>query len=622
MANQNTFNNFNLNTDGYAAFDALSLRNLIITRLNSNNIFTDQNFEGSNISSIIDIIAYSYHVLLFYLNQTSSESSFTGAELYENINKIVKLLNYKPIGNQTSILSFEATASTQLQPDTYTIQRYSYFTLNGTNYSFNQDVSFTKSLTSNEFLEDFSAQNLLYQGIYTEYPTYIATGEPFEVVTLVALDNTQKAINIDHFNIDVYVKGSATTGDTMWIKWTPAESLFLERGTAEKYEIRLNENGMYEIKFGNNINGKSLNANDQVAIYYLKSNGSSGQVGANVLNGSTLFSYNTNRFNEIKIDTTPVNLQVLTQAQAALIAFTNINPSTNYVEAESVAKIKQNAPNTFKSQYRLITAEDFKNYLDANFSNILGSVKVVNNWDYLSQHIKYYFDIGIEKPNLESRILFNQVKFADSCNFNNIYVYAVPRLEKTTSLTTRANYLNSAQKQLIANSLNSTKIVTAEVVINDPVYIQIDLGLQAPGEILDPEISNTTYLQITRTVTSKRNPEAIKKEISEIFKKYFSTSSDNLGLLLSLTTLTNSIKSIEGVSNIKTIRIIDNTTTLEVPGVSLLAYNPVYPYKDINIIAQDTQLPYFKFPYLNNPLDFINKIKVITPSLQYLEREY
>jgi len=621
MATQNTFNNFNLNTDGYAAFDATSLRDLITTRLNSNTVFTDQNFLGSNISSIIDIIAYSYHVLLFYLNQTSSESTFTGAQLYENINKVVKLLNYKPIGNQSSILPFEATAGVQLAPDTYTIQRYSYFTVNGVNYSFNRDVSFTKSLPTVEYLEDLSTQNLLYQGNYTEYPTYIATGEPFEVVTLVALDNTQKTVNIDHFNIDVYVRDNTTNENAAWSKWEPTESLFLERGTALKYEIRLNENGMYEIKFGNNINGRSLNANDQVAIYYLKSAGAAGQIGPNVLNGNTLFSYNTDRFNQIKTDTTPVNLQVLTQTQASYIIFTNTSPSTNYVEAESVESIKQNAPNTFKSQYRLITAEDYKNYLDANFNSILGSVKVVNNWDYLAQHIKYYFDIGIEQPNMDSRILFNQVKFSDSCNFNNIYVYAVPRLEKTTSLTTRANYLNSAQKQLIINNLNNTKVVTAEIVINDPVYVQIDLGLQAPGETLDPTISDTTYLQITRSVTSKRNPEAIKKEISEIFRKYFSTSNDNLGLLISLTSLTNSIKAIDGISDIKTIRTV-NGTTLEVPGVSLMGYNPVYPFKDINIIAQDTQLPFFKFPYLNNQLEFINKILVITPSLQFLEREY
>ena len=111
MASDNTFNNFDLNVDSYAAFDALSLKQLIISRLNSNTIFTDQNFEGSNISSVIDIIAYAYNVLLFYLNQTAAESTFTSAQVYENINKIVKLIGYKPIGIQTAILPFQATAN-------------------------------------------------------------------------------------------------------------------------------------------------------------------------------------------------------------------------------------------------------------------------------------------------------------------------------------------------------------------------------------------------------------------------------------------------------------------------------------------------------------------------------
>ncbi len=65
---------FSLSRDAYAAFDAKSLKELIQTRLNDGGIYTDQSFEGSNMSSIIDVIAYSYHLLLFYLNQTSSET--------------------------------------------------------------------------------------------------------------------------------------------------------------------------------------------------------------------------------------------------------------------------------------------------------------------------------------------------------------------------------------------------------------------------------------------------------------------------------------------------------------------------------------------------------------------
>lgn len=620
MATQNTFNNFNLNIDGYTAFDALSLKNLILTRLNSNNVFTDQNFEGSNISSVIDIIAYAYHVLIFYLNRTSSESTFSTAELYENINKIVKLLNYNPIGYQTSILYFEAQASTQLTPDTYTIPRYSYFTVNGSNYSFNSDVTFTKSTTGVENLTDFSEQNLLYQGSFTEYPTYIATGEPFEVLTLTIVDNEGNNILIDHFNIDVYVRDNTVTSP-VWTKWEATQSLFLEKSNSQKYEIRLNEFGRYEIKFGNNINGKELNVGDEVAVYYLKTNGTRGQIGPNLLNGNKLFTLTTPRLEQIKTDTTPQNLKLLANSQYAFLSFTNTNPSTDFVDMESVTSIKQNAINTFKSQYRLITSEDFTNYLLKNYSNILASVKVVNNWDFLSQHIKYYFDIGVEKPNLNSRILFNQVKFADSCNFNNIYVYAVPKLEKITSLTSRTNYLNSSQKQLILNDINNIKLATAELVINDPVYIAVDLGVKLPGETLAPSIADNTILQITRSVTSKRNPEAVKKEISEIFINYFSTTKDNLGLTISLTNLTNEILKIDGVNDIKTIRT-ENGVTYEVPGVSLLLYNPVYSNIDISIITQDTALPFFKFPYLNNQLEFINKISVVTPSLQYLEREY
>lgn len=620
MATNTTFNNFDLNVDSYAAFDALSLKQLIISRLNSNKLFTDQNFEGSNISSVIDIIAYAYNVLLFYLNQTAAETTFTSAQIYENVNKIVKLIGYKPVGIQTAILPFKATANYQLQPETYTIQRYSYFTINGIIYSFNKDATFTKTTSGSEYLADFSEQNLLYQGAYNEYPTYLATGEPFEVLTMTIVDNAGNNVLVDHFNIDVYVRDNTVTAPA-WVKWESTQSLFLERSNSLKYEIRLNEDGRYEIKFGNNINGKQLNAGDEVAIYYIKSNGASGQVGPDVLNGNTLFLFNTPRFQQIKTDTTSPNLRILTQSELSYISFANTDPSTNYVQSESVTSIKNNAINTFKSQYRLITSDDFTTYLLKNYGNILASARVVNNWDYISQHVKYYFDLGIEKPNLESRVLLNQVKFADSCNFNNIYVYAVPKLEKLTSLTTRANYLNAAQKTLIINDLNLTKLATAEIVINDPVYMLVDVGVRITGEELTPTISNNSFIQITRSLTAKRNPEAVKKQVAQIFSNYFSTTKDNLGLFLSLTDLSNQIGSIEGVTGIKTIRV-ENGVTYEVPGISLVIYNPVYPFTDINVISQDTQLPFFKFPFLNNALEFANKVNVITPSIQLLEREF
>jgi hypothetical protein len=615
---QTQFNDFTLPIDGYAAFDALSLKGLIINRLNGTGILTDQNFEGSNLSSIIDIVAYAYHVLLFYLNRTGAEATFTTAELYENINKIVKLIGYKPIGDQTAILPFQSTASKLLAAGTYTIPRYSYFTINGTKYSFNKDITFAKTTNDTEVLTNLQDNNVLYQGGYTEYPTYAANGSPFEILTMALVSPKGQNVIIDHFNIDVYVKDNTATTPS-WVQWAASQSLFLERPTATKYEIRLNENGRYEIKFGNNVNGKQLNPGDEVAVYYIQSDGTKGEVGPGLLDtNNKFFFFNTPRFASIQTDTTPANLQLITLTQTSALTFKNNDPSTVYAARESVDSIKSNASNTFKSQYRLITADDFITFINKNYNNIISSTQVVNNWDYIQGHLKYYFDLGVTAPNNESRVLFNQVKFADSTNFNNVYVYAVPKLKKTTSLSTRTNYLNAVQKQLILNDLQATKLTTTEVIINDPVYVEVDLGTQTSSTQPDPAlISNSTQLVITRSITARRSPQAISQLVASIFQEYFATTKDNLGALISTTELSNQILQLGDIEKIETITTVGNDT-YTVPGISLIAYNPIYPYNDYSVISQDTQLPYFKFPYLKDSAIFIQKIAVITPSIQTL----
>jgi len=417
----------------------------------------------------------------------------------------------------------------------------------------------------------------------------------------------------------VYVRSSAA--GSKWEKWTSTQSLFLEKSNATKYEIRLNENGRYEIKFGNNITGKQLDIGSEVAVYYIQSNGSQGEIGPGLLDNKSLFFFSTARFNSIKADTISPNVKLITTSEAKNITFSNIETSTKFVERESVESIKANAPNTFRSQYRLITSDDFTNYINKNYSNIIASTQVVNNWDYVSGHLKYYFDLGVTKPNTESRVLFNQVKFADTSNFNNVYIYAVPKLVKTSSLTTRTNYLNSAQKQLILNDLQDVKLTTAELIVNDPVYVEVNLGVHATTEQLTPSIGDETTLVINRSVTSKKDATLLSQLVASTITNYFATTKDNLGLLVSITDLTNQILAIEGVTGVSTQRTI-NGQLYTVPGISLLLYNPVYPYDDINIYTQDIKLPFFKFPYLKNSLDFAKKIAVVTPSIQTLTREY
>ena len=72
--------------DSYLAFDGLTIKEKIRQRLNQTGVYTDQNFEGSNLAAWNDSFAMVMSLFLYNLNKTSSEGKFTEAQIYENIN--------------------------------------------------------------------------------------------------------------------------------------------------------------------------------------------------------------------------------------------------------------------------------------------------------------------------------------------------------------------------------------------------------------------------------------------------------------------------------------------------------------------------------------------------------
>jgi len=602
-------NDYKFKQDGYVAFDAISLKDLIIEKMNDQKVFTDQNYEGSNLSAIIDIVAYSYHVLIYYLNKNSSESNFSQAELYENINQIVKSIDYNPTGPQSANINFEAVANANLPINSYTIPRFSYFTFSGTSYSFVQDVTFQKTLNGVEALIDLQNNNLLYNGQFVEFPIFSAIGEENEVAFLAATDTTDN-FYIDNNNIYVYVLPGGVL-NPKWEQWSRSSSLYLETGSAKKYSVRFNENEQYEIKFGNNVNGKKLNEGDLVAIYYLKSDGQNGQISKNQIDNQQLYFYNTTQFNAILNDTTSSGANIITSAEAANVSFTNANASTLFKTKESVEEIKINAPNLFNSQYRLVTTDDYRNYILKNFGNWVKSASVVNNFDYTAIYQKYFFDIGLDRPNDDSRVLFNQVNFSDACDFNNIYIFAVPNKILETSLDIRTNFLSIAQKNAINILLNDVKSATTELVVSDPVYMELNFGASNGTDynFIDAA-GDESYLYVEVDRNSRRDLSSVQKEIASIFLDYFNNNNLDLGQLISLKDLSQLILDVDGVVEFSTRRNYKGSTIIN-NQLQLALYNPVYLTSDFTTTDQDVRLKYFQFPYFKNLSLVSERIEVI-----------
>lgn len=592
---------YKLPKTAYVNFDAVSLKQFIIDKLNENPNFTDQNYEGSNLASFIDIIAYSYHVLLFYLNQTSSETVFSQASLYENINKIVKFLNYKPTGKQTSLATVSCQATSDLAIGNYTLRKYSYILIDSIQYNILENFSFDKTQSGSETIQSIEDNLVLYQGSIGEYPLYTADGIDFETFPIVVDNIVNKKDDrfIAHGTISVYVKEFDTN---TWYEYKESQNLYLNNGSERTFDLRLNENGHYEVKFGNNIFGKRLNKGDIVAVYYILSDNEKGIISKGSISGNKIFNFNTSQFSEIYNDTNDVtNLTLIDRTNNSFLNFTNNNNSTPIQEQESVEDIKNNLPILVNSNISLINETEYDYYINKNLSNFINSVKTVNNNRFINEYIDYFYKICID-PNKTNRVILNQLNFANSCNFNNVNIFCVPKF-KILNDGEYPPFVNDSLKRLLVDSLLPKKILNHEIVPRDPVYKAFDIGY-TEGTI-SKDIYLNSYIQITRDQSVKISKETIKNRIIKIILDFFDASNNSLGEEIDISNLTTSILTVEGVKHLKTINGSDSYN-----GLSFITWNPLYDGVDESLITQSTTLPFFVFPYFYRPNSLTNKIIV------------
>ena len=596
MANEPTYE-FPLAKDSYAAFDAISLRNLIIQRLNDQGTLTDQNYIGSNLASIIDIISFSFNTLIYYLNRTSSESTFTEAQLYENISRIVKLLDYKPIGYQTSTLAFGCSADNTFAKGIYTIPRYSYIMVGGVPFSFNEDISFSipTSYTATE-LSDLANKKLLFQGVFRENPIYTAAGDPSEVVTV----NVSNAL-VDHFNLDVYVYEPR---QSRWIQYKNVPNLYTEQAFSRSFEKRLNSNSLYEITFGDGINGRRLEAGDKVAIYYLQSSGEQGIIGPGALStfGNTPVIFSTTSFDKILVDVNEEQFEYISANQFKSVIFNNVVGSTVPKEIESADSIRKNAPSNFKSQYRLVTKEDFESFIRTNFANFISDVRVFSNWDYTGSYLKYFHDINVNPAGFR-QVLLNQVLYADACNFNNVYICAIPKVSQGSSL----KYLLPAQKEIIVSNIQPLKTLTTEVTFLDPIFKAITFGVKTNDTVT---ISDKDFcqLEIIKTANNRRSMRSIQQEVIAVFKTFFDPINAVLGSVFDYSSLVTQLLAIDGVSKLRTSRL---DTGESFDGLSFFLWNPTYPDLDKQSVVNNTTLKDFELLYFDGLSTIDSKIVIV-----------
>ena len=70
--------------------------------LQSNSNFTDYDFEGSNLSSILDVLAYNTYITSYNANMVANEVFIDSATLRENVVALARNIGYTPRSRKAS----------------------------------------------------------------------------------------------------------------------------------------------------------------------------------------------------------------------------------------------------------------------------------------------------------------------------------------------------------------------------------------------------------------------------------------------------------------------------------------------------------------------------------------
>jgi hypothetical protein len=336
--------------------------------LQSNSNFTDYDFEGSNLSSILDVLAYNTYITSYNANMISNEVFIDSATLRENVVALARNIGYVPRSRKSSraSINFTVEAGTTPPPSTVTLKKGPVAStgnsFGGTSYVFGITKEITKPVID---------------GVAYFYDTDVYEGSVVDQSFTFSTDNVNQRFILSNAGIDldtleINVRPSATS--SLKSAYTRQDSLFdavtgtTVTGKSLIYYIQEIEDEQYEVIFGDGIFGKALDDGNVVEATYIISNGPEAN-GISNLSFSGRCTYNRNAVEN-----------TITSGISLITAET---PSSGGELIESVDSVKKYAPQIFATQNRALTANDYeilipnKIYPEAESISVYGGEELV-----------------------------------------------------------------------------------------------------------------------------------------------------------------------------------------------------------------------------------------------------
>jgi len=466
----------------FTNLDFNDLRTQIKDYLRSNSNFTDFDFEGSNFSVLIDILAYNSYITAYNTNMQANEAFLDSATLRENVVSHARNIGYVPRSKKSSKakISFSVdTSSYNSRTVTLKAGPFALGAVQDGNYIFSipSDVTVPVNTSNIAFFENLD----IYEGSYLTKTFTVDYSQPNQrfLIPNSNVDTSTIRVSVSNSTIEVY---------------TLYENILNVNKTSKLFLIQEIEDEKYEILFGDNILGKKPEHGSTISISYIVTNGKSAD-------GSANFTFSGN----IK-DNNSTNIT------SGISLITTTSSSENGDDIETIDSVKYLAPRVYASQYRAVTANDYKGLIPYLYSNI-DSVTAYGGEELdPPQYGKVFISIKPRNGNFLSEITKNDIK-------KKLKQYSIAGI-KPELIDLKYLYVEIDSTVYYNPAFISDSVIIKNQVLNTLNFYSISSDVNSFGGRFKFSKVNTLIDNTNRGITSNITKVRMRRDLSVEMDKF------------------------------------------------------------------------------------------------------
>jgi len=418
--------------------------------LKSNSNFTDYDFDGSNLASIIDVLAYNTYITSYNANMIANEAFIDSATLRENVVALARNIGYVPRSRKSArarVSFFVDTRQETQRPTTLTLKKGPVAVSSGSfgNQSFVFSILEDITVPVINDLAEFSDIEIFEGSLLTSNFTYSSRN----INQRFILDNP----GIDTDLITVFVKESQNSVSS--VKYSLQDSLFDIDSQSNVFFLQEAQDERYELIFGDNVFGRELEDRNFIEVSYITCNAES----ANNINQ---FSFSG------RITYTSNGVESIVTSGISLLS-TDL-PSSGGESIESIDSIKKYAPRIYSSQNRAVTAADYESLIPAKIYTETESISVFGGEELVPpQYGKVFISIkprfGDFLPNLIKENIKSKLKkyavagiVPEILDLKYLYIEVNSKVYYNTNLAPNAAYVSNIIQSNVKKYSESTEM--------------------------------------------------------------------------------------------------------------------------------------------------------------------